>query len=142
MRWHAHYHTGGSGHLYQGQFTSFPVQVDEHLLTVMRYAKRNDLRAGLVARAEEWHCGTLFLRSQPVEHRPWLILPSDPSLPRRCVEIVNRPQAETEVAALRRSVQRGTPFGSEVWCRSSVIRLGLESTNRLRGLTKRPEKET
>jgi len=26
MRWHAHYRTGGTGHLYQGRFKSFPVQ--------------------------------------------------------------------------------------------------------------------
>ena len=26
QRWHAHRHTAGSGHLYQGRFKSFPVQ--------------------------------------------------------------------------------------------------------------------
>jgi putative transposase len=56
--------------------------------------------------------------------------------------MVNRPQSVAEVEALRRSVQRGTPFGSEVWCRSSVIRLGLESTIRPRGRPRRPNKET
>ena len=25
MRWHAHHQTGGTGHLYQGRFKSFPV---------------------------------------------------------------------------------------------------------------------
>jgi putative transposase len=24
MRWHAHYHTEGTGHLYQGRFKTFP----------------------------------------------------------------------------------------------------------------------
>ena len=64
MRWHAQYHTGGSGHLYQGRFKSFPVQDDQHLLTVMRYVERNALRTGLVEQAEDWRWGTLFLRSQ------------------------------------------------------------------------------
>ena len=41
MRWHAHYHTAGTGHLYQGRFKSFPVQTDEHFLTVCRYVERN-----------------------------------------------------------------------------------------------------
>ena len=36
QRWHAHYHNTGSGHLYQGRFKSFPVQEDEHFLTVCR----------------------------------------------------------------------------------------------------------
>jgi putative transposase len=62
QRWHAHYHTVGSGHLYQGRFKSFPVQTDEHLWTVCRYVERNALRAGLVARAEQWPWGSLFRR--------------------------------------------------------------------------------
>jgi len=36
MRWHAHYKTGGTGHLYQGRFKSFPIQSDHHLLAAMR----------------------------------------------------------------------------------------------------------
>ncbi len=29
QRWHAHYHSSGSGHLYQGRYKSFPVESDE-----------------------------------------------------------------------------------------------------------------
>src|SRR3979411_599191 len=43
QRWHAHHHTAGSGALYQGRFKSFPVQEDEHLFAVCRYAERNAL---------------------------------------------------------------------------------------------------
>ena len=50
QRWHAHHHTSGTGPLYQGRFKSFPVQSDEHLLTVGRYVERNALRANLVTR--------------------------------------------------------------------------------------------
>src|SRR5438876_5767618 len=46
QRWHAHYHTSGTGHLYQGRFKSFPVQSDPHLLLMLRYIERNPLRAG------------------------------------------------------------------------------------------------
>jgi putative transposase len=62
MRWHAHYKTSGTGHLYQGRFKSFPVQDDEYLLWVMRYVERNALRANLVKAAEEWQWGTAYLR--------------------------------------------------------------------------------
>jgi putative transposase len=62
MRWHAHYHTGGTGHIYQGRFKSFPVETDEHLYTVLRYVERNALRANLVSRAEEWRWGSLWRR--------------------------------------------------------------------------------
>ena len=44
MRWHAHHHTEGTGHLYQGRFKTFPIEEDEHLLAVLRhYVERNAL---------------------------------------------------------------------------------------------------
>src|SRR5688572_30907818 len=51
-RWHAHYHSDGEGHIYQGRFKSFPVQDDRHLLLALRYVEANPLRARLVERAE------------------------------------------------------------------------------------------
>ena len=38
-RYHRHYDS--SGHVWQGRFKAFPIQSDEHLLTVMRYVERN-----------------------------------------------------------------------------------------------------
>jgi putative transposase len=139
MRWHAHYGTGGSGHLYQGRFKSFPVQQDEHLLTVMRYVERNPVRAGLAAEAESWRWGSAWARRQsdPAE-RAWLTDLEDPPLPRQWRAWVNRPQSETEVEALRRCVRRGTPFGDERWVRQSAQRLGLTSTLRPRGRPRKP----
>ena len=49
-RYHRHYHS--SGHVWQAHFKAFPIQHDEHLLTVLRYVERNPLRANLVQRAE------------------------------------------------------------------------------------------
>jgi REP-associated tyrosine transposase len=45
-RYHRHY--GTSGHIWQGRFKSFPIQCDEHFLTVARYVLRNPVRAMLV----------------------------------------------------------------------------------------------
>ena len=61
MRYHAHYHTSGMGHVYQQRYKSFPIQDDEHFLVVCRYVERNALRAGLVKRAEDWRWGSLWL---------------------------------------------------------------------------------
>src|SRR5207302_9799666 len=47
QRWHAHRHSTGSGHVYQGRFKSFPIQENDHLHTVARYVERNALRANL-----------------------------------------------------------------------------------------------
>src|SRR5262245_606751 len=51
-RYHKHY--GTSGHIWQGRFKAFPIQEDEHLLTVLRYIERNAVRAKLAGRAERW----------------------------------------------------------------------------------------
>jgi putative transposase len=53
---------------------------------------------------------------------------------------VNAPQTEGELAALRRSLQRGVPFGGERWTTKMVARLGLQSTLRPRGRPRLPEK--
>src|SRR5437762_176909 len=60
-RYHRHYH--GSGHVWQGRFKAFPIQQDEHLLTVLRYVERNPLRAKLVRQAEAWAWSSLSWRS-------------------------------------------------------------------------------
>jgi putative transposase len=140
MRWHAHYHTGGTGHLYQGRFKSFPVQSDEHLLMVMRYVERNPLRAGLVEAAEDWRWSSAWARRQADESaRRWLSAPSDPSLPRTWRAWVSRPQSEAEIEAVRSCIRRGSPFGDTKWVRQSAARLSLQSTLRPRG---RPKNET
>jgi REP element-mobilizing transposase RayT len=47
-----YYHS--SGQVGQGRFEAFPIKLDEHLLTVLRYVERNLLRSGLVDRPERW----------------------------------------------------------------------------------------
>jgi putative transposase len=135
QRFHAHYHSVGTGPLYQGRFKSFPIQDDEHLLTVMRYFERNALRAELVRRAEDWRWSSLWQR---VQGRRAALLDRGPvRLPAAWVEHVNRPETEAELAVVRRSVLRGSPFGETSWVEQTVGRLGLKATMRPRG---RPKK--
>src|SRR5262249_12848097 len=117
---------------------SFPVQNDDHLLTVCRYVERNALRAGLVARAEEWAWSSLWQReSGPPEASEWLTA-WPVARGADWLRWVNRAQTPGELEALRRCVQRGQPFGSESWVRRTVARLGLAVAMRPRG---RPRKQ-
>ena len=68
QRWHAYHGTAGTGHLYQGRFKSFPVQSDEHFLTVCRYVERNAQRANLVKRAQDWNWSSLSARHRLRKH--------------------------------------------------------------------------
>ncbi|MDF0676137.1 MAG: hypothetical protein P0120_17655 [Nitrospira sp.] len=91
--------------------SAFPIQQDEHLLTVLRYIERNPLRAGLVAQAEDWLWSSLRGRRGK---EAWLQAVPVPE-PTDWVNWVNAPMTDAEVAALRHSVNRGTPFGSTAW---------------------------
>ncbi len=141
MRWHAHYQTSGTGHLYQGRFKSFPVQSDQHLLTVLRYVERNPVRAGLAKRVENWRWGSAWRRNQAGGDANALLSAWPIERPRNWLDYVNRPQSPPEVDALRRCVQRGTPFGSDLWVKRSATRLDLHSALRPRGRP-RLKKET
>ncbi len=135
QRWHAAHGTSGSGALYQGRFKSFPIQGDEHFLTVCRYVERNALRANLVARAEDWQWNSLWHRRQTASLLPFTQWPVE--RPRNWMQLVNKPQTEDEVGAIRKAIQRGRPFGNEDWIAKTAERLELESTLRPRG---RPRK--
>jgi len=98
---------------------------------VLRYVERNALRARLVRRAEQWRwCSLSALAGQsggvPLHRGP---------APRGddWIDWVNQPQSEAELSALRKSIERGTPFGAESWQQTTADRLGLESSLRPRG---------
>ncbi len=136
QRWHAHRRTAGTGHLYQGRFKSFPVQDDEHFLTACRYVERNALRANLVKRAEDWPWGSLWHRRKRNDYGKSVLSEWPVPCPRQWRQHVNQPQTDAEMATLRRSVNRGAPFGDSDWTKRIVKRLGLEVTIRPQGRPK------
>ena len=136
QRWHAHRHSTGTGHVYQGRFKSFPIQEDEHLYSVARYVERNALRANLVRRAEQWRWSSLFRWLRNAADDKTLLASWPSPRTRGWVEHVNAPQTEAELMALRRSVNRGNPFGDDSWCKRAIRELNLESTVRPRGRPK------
>ena len=129
--WHGRHGTRGQGHLYQGRYKAFLVQDDTHLVTVCRYVERNPLRAGLVASAADWPHGSLAQLRRRGAAR--LLDPWPFTRPVRWVEVVDRPETAQELETLRRSVQRGAPFGSAGWVAAMADRYGLASSLRPRG---------
>ena len=136
QRWHAHRQSFGSGPVYQGRFRSFPVQTDEHFLTVARYVERNAVRAKLVKRAEQWQWSSLWRWAQGDPKLLAFLSDWPVKRPRQWVGWVNRPETASELEDLRCSAQRGRPFGSRGWVVRIAKRLSLESTLRPRGRPK------
>ena len=134
QRWHAQHHSAGTGPLYQGRFKSFPIQKDEHFLTVCRYVERNAVRANFVRRAQRWRwcsAGQRAAAGSPA----WLLEPGDWPVPapEDWLPWVNRAQTARELEALRTSAQRGRPFGNDRWQMQTARQLQLQSTFRPRG---------
>ncbi|MFN4258954.1 MAG: transposase [Gemmataceae bacterium] len=138
MRWHAHHQTSGSGHLYQGRFKSFPIETDDHLYTVLRYVEQNPLRAQLVARAEQWRWSSLYLRASGDARATNLLHAWPLPMPRKWTALVNAAQTEAELARVRQSVKRGSPYGTLSWQQQTARVMGLEATLRPLG---RPRKD-
>jgi putative transposase len=137
-RYHQNHHT--SGHLWQGRFKAFPIEQDEHLLTVLRYVERNPLRAGLAKRAEAWPWSSLHWWEKGAERPAWSDRGPVPR-PRDWAGWVNQPLTESEMEAVRLSVNRGRPFGSAGWVDRTAEQLGLQSSLRPRGRPRRPREE-
>ena len=104
-RYHQHYHS--SGHVYQGRFRAFPIQEDDHLLTVLRYIERNPVRAGLVERAEDWRWSS----AAPTRLARRSLTPGPFRGPSSWLEHVNAPQTDAELEALRECIRRRRPYG-------------------------------
>jgi putative transposase len=131
-RYHQHYHS--CGHVWQGRYRSFPIQEDDHLLTVHRYIERNPVRAGLVERAEDWLWSSAAARR---ENQP-VLDPGPVPRPVQWLRYVNQAQTEAEVERLRECLRRRRPFGDEAWTVKTARRMDLQASLRPRG---RPRKK-
>ena len=129
----------GMGHVYQGRYKSFPIETEDYFYQVVRYVERNALRANLCERAEDWRWCSLWRRNHASRFESDLLAAWPMDRPRHWGAHVNKAQSEQELEAIRHSLQRGRPYGSEPWVSQSAARLQLSHTLRPRG---RPRKET
>jgi putative transposase len=123
LRWRDATGTIGEGAVYQGRYKAIPVQTDDHFLRVARYVERNPVRAGLVARAQDWRWSSLWHREVARSGFPLADWPIDP--PIDWTDHVNRPQTLDELAAIRRCVIRGCAVGDASWQKEVAKSLGI-----------------
>lgn len=133
QRWKHSHDAVGQGHLYQGRFKSFPIEQDEHLLTVLRYVERNAVRPTLVKRAQDWRWGSCFVRQDRSHSLRSLLAPWPIDRPRSWVELVNTPQTAAEVKRMREHIERNRPYGDASWTKATAAALKVEHSLRPRG---------
>lgn len=114
--------------MWQGRFKAFPIEQNDHLLTVLRYVERHPVRAGLVTRAEDWRWSSA---------RRWMEPSREPRIeagpiarPEPWQAWVNESMREAAVQQIRQSVNRGAPFGSAAWATVTASLLGLDTSLR------------
>ena len=79
-------------------------------------------------RAEAWSHGSLAIAASGSS--PVTLAPRPVSRDAAWVARVNEPIGEAEVAAMRRCVARGSPYGTADWTRQTAEFLGLRSSLR------------
>ncbi len=124
-RWHARRLSTGTGHVYQGRYKAFPVHSDIHFLRLCRYVERNALRAGLVARSEDWPWSSLAQRARhpsPICLVDWPV-PRPPDW-NALVQL----DVVEETQELRHAVIRSSPYGPEDWQVQIATQLQLLSS--------------
>jgi len=114
-RYHRFGELWGTGHLYQGRFKAFPIQTNQHLLTVLRYVEANPLRAGLVSRAEDWSWSSLTQEAS--DDGRVIVSPSPVRKPDNWIDIVNENLPIDACDSLRTATRRQVPFGDPEWIR-------------------------
>ncbi len=115
---------GTSGRIWQGRFKAFPIQQDSHLLTVMRYVERNPVRANLAPSAAEWKWSSASHATTELQNR--LVMPGPVAKPDDWIRLVDEPQNQDEIDAVRQCTSRSAPFGTPAWADETAKNLGLE----------------
>ncbi|MGE4295815.1 MAG: transposase [Campylobacterales bacterium] len=127
VRYHHHKYKA-SGHLWQGRYKNFLVQKEGYLWMLLRYIEANPVRAGLVKNAAEWPYGSLAEREK--KSARGLLDRAPVELPANWADEVHTPLEPGLLDAIRTSVNRQAPLGTDDWCWLQARKHGLEASMR------------
>jgi len=138
--WRCHKRHQSSGHVWQGRFKSPVIQDDAHLLVVLRYIEANPLRAKIVADPGDYRWCSFQCHGMGQDDPLLSPFPEWDELGRTEVERrkrwrtkVRAEQEENELAAVRKSLRGGWPFGAPEWTEHMAERLNIDLSPRPRG---------
>ncbi|MGE0360736.1 MAG: transposase [Vicinamibacterales bacterium] len=114
----------GDGHVYQGRYRAWQVHTPAQFVRVLRYVEGNPLRAGLVAKAEDWPWSSLRERrgagrreldAGPVELpaiNEWLVLVNEPLSDRELQAARSRRRSARGLAPMARRLRSFRAIGA------------------------------
>jgi putative transposase len=102
---------GWSGHLWQGRFSSFPLEA-KHVLDAARYIELNPVRSGLRRRIKDWKWSSVKAHIAGAND---ILVQVNPLLRRRknWEEFLREGLSDESLDALRRHSRTGRPYGSD-----------------------------
>lgn len=124
----------GLGHIWQGRFRAFPIEPGPSFWSVVRYVEQNPIRLKLVERAEAWEWSSA---ANPITLENPGIGAAPSARPADWSDQLHEPMPAEEVERIRRSLNRGLPYGAADWVLATAKSMGIESSLRPRG---RPRK--
>jgi putative transposase len=102
-----------TGHFWQGRFGA--VAMDEaHLAVAVRYVALNPVRAGLVARAQDWRWSSVHAHLPGADDSITALAPILERFPRFAAFIATEPDPDAS-ARLRQAESTGRPLGSDAF---------------------------
>jgi putative transposase len=134
--WNATHHS--SGHVWQGRFYSCPLD-EAHLWEALRYTELNPVRAGLVAKAENWEWSSASAHCGIARANTYLTMESWQARWSVCEwrTFLAAGEAESELTAIRNCTYTGRPLGTTEFIRSLEREANRSLTVQKRG---RPRK--
>lgn len=111
-----------TGHLWQGRFGSVAMD-DDHLASAVRYVSLNPVRAGLVARAQDWPWSSA--RAHLAGEGDGLVMAS--RVLDRWPDFASMIETEptgVQMNALRKAETSGRPLGSKAWAETLGVTIG------------------
>lgn len=128
-----------TGHLWQGRFGA--VAMDEaHLANAMRYVTLNPVRAGLVARAEQWRWSSAGAHLAGQDDELVTVAPALERYGDFAAFLGEDDDDQTAWRRLRMAETSGRPLGSDTWLETVELATGRTLRPRKRG--PKPKAET
>jgi putative transposase len=117
---------GRSGHLWQNRFFSCPLSTS-HLRRALAYVERNPVRAGLVARPEDYAWSSAAAHLGLVKDRYGLLdsqFLEEQGGAAGWAELLATPEESLEIRLLQRCTYAGRPFGDDAYLAALEERFG------------------